>query len=462
MTAPDDTIVAVSSPPGRSLRGLVRLSGPGVTTILKTIEDPRTARDESARLRLSSIRINPTPHSAGASRSVPVLIAQYAGPNSYTGQDMAEIQCPGSPALLDRLVGFLIGLGARLAEPGEFTYRAFVAGKLDLTQAEGVHATIAACSDTELRAATQLRSGRLTGSTTDLSDRLANLLALVEAGIDFSDQDDVVAITPEALAQGLAALIAELQKLRTNSRAWGAIEAIPRVVLAGAPSAGKSTLFNALLGRRRAVVDAAPGTTRDLLAEPLTIDGVGGRRVEIMLVDLAGIDTPSDTLAQQADSAAKRAIETADAVLLIDDGSRPDQLIATPPDAPVIRVRSKCDRTGTVETKAGDVSVSAVTGEGLDALRNTIFGRLADRAVSVSAGSLALMPRHESAIDAAMCSLTAADGSIGSQRTGGQLRDPELIAVALREALDHLAGIAGQISADDVIGRVFATFCIGK
>lgn len=443
-----DTIVAVSSPPGRSLRGLVRLSGPEALAILSRLTDavdppPRDMR--TARLR------NP---------DLPVLVATFPGPNSYTGQDVVELQLPGHPALLDRVVRAAIDAGARPAEAGEFTFRAYTAGRLDLTRAEGVAATIHAVSDGQLAAAAHLRDGELARFAAQRVDRVGRLLALVEAGIDFVDQEDVVPIAAPELSAALAEEQKQLAALLGRSRSWGAVEALPRVVLVGPPSAGKSTLFNALLGRARAVIDAAPGTTRDVLEEPLTLD-VDGRACEVMLVDLAGLDDAESVLDRDIQQRAREAIRHADLLVLV--GPEETSAPATAGHSPTLRVHTKADLAppgSSPPDSGGGLRVSAVTGRGLDALRKSIVERLGDRAVSVRAELLALQPRHEAALHVAQERLAEAAAHVDPRAHA--LDEIELVAGAMRCALDELAGLGGELTPDDVIGRVFATFCVGK
>lgn len=439
-----DTIVAVSSPPGRSARGLIRLAGPEAFTILDHLID---ARPESRRIESRPLQHAPLP-------AIPVLIAIFPGPHSYTGGDVAEVQLPGHPALLDRVIHAALGLGARLAEPGEFTFRAYTAGRLDLTQAEGVAATINAVSDGQLAAAAHLRDGELARFAAQHVDRLANFLALVEAGIDFVDQEDVVPIAPGKLAQALTELEHALTKLLSNSRSWGAVEALPRVVLVGPPSAGKSTLFNALLGHPRAVIDVDPGTTRDVLAEPLALpDG------EVMLLDIAGLDAADSTLDRDVQQQAHDAIRTADLLLIVGDAPPLSESAC-----PRLYIHTKCDLTASEQhpevSRPNTLRVSGATGEGLDKLRQAITDRLGDRAISVHAELLSLQPRHESALREALACLQDAAAHVDPDAHA--LDEIELVAGAMRQALDQLAGLGGQLTPDDVIGRVFSTFCVGK
>ncbi|MEX2213050.1 MAG: GTPase [Phycisphaeraceae bacterium] len=463
-----DTIVAVSSPPGRSPRGLIRLSGPGTEEILALIVVPRELK--ARQLLPCRIQLDE------AAPPLPALLAFFPAPRSYTGQPIAELQPPGNPALLERVLHRIIALGARLAEPGEFTFRAYLAGKMDLTQAEGIAATIAAVSDGQLQAATMLRQGKLGRISERLVYELGNALALVEAGIDFVDQDDVVPIAPAALDRRLSVIHLELDELLLKARAWGAIEALPRVVLVGPPSAGKSTLLNALLGRQRAVISETPGTTRDVLAEPLTIQTASGAAIELMLVDIAGLDEARSAIDRDMQAAARGAIESADLLLLITDASAAACGVAAPvplpPHKPSLHVRTKADLPSPAPPVTPglpglpaitcDVTVSAHTSAGLDALRSLIAERLASRAVSLSADTLALQPRHESALRAARIALVKARQLVDPQVADLSLSHVELIASALRETLDHLAGLGGELTPDDVIGRIFSTFCIGK
>jgi len=439
---PDDTIAAVSSPPGRSYRGLIRLSGAASLDCFNTIL-AGPARDDASHT-LQTVRLADPP--------IPALLTHFRGPRSYTGEDVVELQTPGSAALLERLLQQLTAAGARLAEPGEFTFRAYVHGRLDLTRAEGVAATISAESDAQLNAARLLRDGRLADVSRTLVDELGQALALVEAGIDFVDQEDVVPITAGDLRQRVTGMHQELEALLRRSRSWGALDALPRVVLVGPPSCGKSTLFNALLGHERAVIHDLPGTTRDVLAEPMTLPGRHGA-VEVMLVDVAGLDAAEAMLDRAAQTAARRAIDAADLLLLL--GDPPTSL---PEHTPTLRLEPKAD---VVDPRGVGLPVSAVTGLNLDALRTRIAQQIGQRGVSAAGDALALQPRHEAALRAARDQLDAA-GNLLAHETNDALAAPELVAGRLRAALDALASLGGELTPDDVIGKVFATFCVGK
>ena len=404
-------------------------------------------------------------HLSLADSRLPVLLTCFEAGDSYTGQDMAELQCPGNPILLERVIRRSTQLGARLAEPGEFTFRAFLAGKLDLIQAEGVAATIAATSDSQLAAAGLLRCGALGEVACGLAEAVADALALVEAGIDFVDEEDVVSIKPDVLNERLRKIDRDLDGLLAQSRSWGSLDAVPRVVLVGAPSSGKSTLFNALLGHTRAITAATPGTTRDVLAEPLVLSTPPGERIEVMIFDMAGLDVATYALDASAQEAARGTIASADLVLHVQHGSVADlrsrEAQEIGPEVPILRVWTKADLAYPSEGRF-DVVVSAHTGHGLDALRQAMVVHVGDRAVSVSSQMLALQRRHDMALRNAATQITAAQQLVAGQFGQSALDQPELIAGALREALDELAGLAGRMTPDDIIGRVFATFCIGK
>lgn len=399
--------------------------------------------------------------------AIPILALYCRSPRTFTGEDTLEIQLPGNPALLERIVGALLDTlrtyddRARLAEPGEFARRAFAAGRIDLTKAEGIAATIGASCDAQLRAAAQLRTGALGRWSVGLVDELAQTLALVEAGIDFVDQDDVVAITPGDLDERLASIEGELSGLLERCRSWSSLESLPWVVLVGPPNAGKSTLFNALLGRPRAVTSDAAGTTRDVISEPLQLPGGG----EVMLVDIAGLDDASAALNHSMQRAARDAIARADLVLRLIPppseggvGGGCANATNTPVSTPTLEVHTKFD----IAPSDAPLSVSAHTGEGLDALLTSMNTAMRDRAVSLGSEMFALRPRHRSELDAAATTIADARARVAPQREAPALAEMELIAADLRGALDALGALGGAMSPDDVIGKVFATFCVGK
>lgn len=473
-----DTIVAVSSAPGRSERALVRVSGSGAARVMQSLLGQDSPGAPGRALMNARVRF-------GSKESeLPALLAFMPAPHTYTGEDTLELQVPGNQHLVERVVAACITAGARRAEPGEFSARAYLAGRLTLTQAEGVAATIAARTQEQLTAAGALLAGRTGAAYHAFANECATLLALVEAGIDFTDQEDVVAISPTALTQRLHALLDGIASHLGGARGRETDGSLPRVALVGAPNAGKSTLFNALLGRPRAIASPTPGTTRDVLEEELDLshDAPGAGR--ITLVDLPGLDAalaeraPVDALAIEA---ARATLDRADVLLWCDasgafDGReirRVAPAFLADADRPVVRVRTFADRAwrsagvpNNADLREHEVDhppevrlVCALDGWNLSALRRTI----ANAARSANAGAIAaLLPRHRHALRVAREQLEIARGLTLDDASTVRFASPELVADALRAALDALGELVGKLSPDEVLGRVFATFCVGK
>ncbi len=454
-----DTIIAPASGSGRSERAIVRISGPATRSLLETIcaGPPLSPGPAIVQLRV--------PTDSG-DRELSARLLLFRAPRSYTGEDGAEIQLPGNPALVERIIERLINAGdgsVRRARPGEFTARAFLAGKLTLAQAEGVQALIAARTSAELDAGDRLLRGETGAELRNLADEIATCLALVEAGIDFTDQEDVVAIGPEALDERLSGVINAINTLAGPGVPSEQRRTLARVALVGRPSAGKSTLFNALLGRERALVDEAPGTTRDAIEETLPLPGPGlaGASREATLIDLAGLDASLGVRSapdQAAQHAAQNAIESADILVLCDPSGRFD--LSLPP-SPTLRVQTKADLVGTTGDGAGSLGVCALDGWNLDALRRAI----ADAIDALEPGSDAessVIPRHRAALVEARRHLEGCRELVAPDLGERHVSEPELVAGALRAALDEIGGVAGEVSPDDVIGRIFASFCVGK
>ena len=477
------TIVACGSAPGRSLRSVVRVSGAACAPLFEGIGGGSFERGvRAARIAMSR------------SASLPCIACCSCGPSSYTGDDTLELVLPGNADLVESVLRELLaraerlGLSARMAAPGEFTLRAFARGKLDLTRAEGVAATIAASTELQLRAARQLADGGLGRFVAELAERTADDLALVEAGIDFTDQEDVVAIEPEVLAEHVATSIDAIRSRLARSVPMERFEAVPRVVLVGAPNAGKSTLFNALLGRRRAVESPIAGTTRDVLEEVVMLDTSRGR-CEVRLVDVAGADESVVGFNPAMQERMRAAVERADVVIECvaasaeaqpplsappTEGAGPPRIVIStkadlrvPPvsndDPRPPEVRSPLAPPGEMsvpptEGAVARLAVSAHTHQGLDALRAAIVTALASRVATLSDETVILAARHESSLRDALAALETCEATIAAT----SLRAPELVAASLRTALDALGAISGQIAPDDVLGRIFGKFCVGK
>jgi tRNA modification GTPase len=458
-----DTIAAVASPPGRAARGIIRLSGPATRDALAAIlagpPQPFERQARAARLILDR-------------HTLPILLITSRAPRSYTGEDTAEILLPANPTIIERTLALLLALsGLRPAAPGEFSARAYLNNKLSLAQAEGIAATIAADSAHQLAAARDLSAGRTGLTYQRWADALATLLALTEAGIDFTDQEDVSPIAPDDLRRRAADIHDQIAAFLGSSRGSEPPRPLPRIVLAGQPNAGKSTLFNALLGRPRAIASHHPGTTRDLLEEELDLSHDLPGAGPILLIDMAGIDTalnptlpPTDAAAQ---ARAREALATADAVIHCDPSARFPNLPCSP-SIPIIRVRTKADlpplpptarprsgRRGEQSACSSDaIPICALDRWNLPTLRRA----LADLACGArSATAAALLPRHRRALLATQQALAPL---LAPPCAGPP--DPALHAATLRAALDPLSELTGRITPDDILGRIFATFCIGK
>lgn len=377
------------------------------------------------------------------------MVAVTVAPNSYTGEDSIDLFIPGGSAVVSRVVREIVALpDVRQADAGEFTARAYTNGKLTIDQAKSVAATIAAENEAEFAEVNRLMNQRLGEKATGWASEVSECLALVEAGIDFADQEDVVAIEPGALSDRLAVILGELGEHVSGEEPRESRACVPRVVFAGRTSAGKSTLFNALVGRNRSVVHEAPGTTRDAIAEVVELPG--GSKVE--LVDLAGLeDLADDELSRTISKRTTAEIEAADAVIHCDpDGTFGDEL---PGAQSALRVRTKADIPIAHES-CGDIDVCALDGWHLDDLRSEI-ARAAGLAGPSAGGIIAA--RFDSATREAMVHMQSAQGL-----THAQEPQWELIAGELRLALDELGVISGRIDPDEVLGLIFQTFCIGK
>ena len=433
-----DTIAAISSAVGQAARMVIRLCGAGSFEIASRIIDGGIGRlpgASSKSLRLGELKFT-------------AWVYCFASPHSYNGEDLIEFHIPGNPLLAKMLLEQLLRSGARLAEPGEFTARAYFNGRLDLTEAEGVAAVISAANEQELAAARRLLSGELARRLEPAIDALADTLALLEVSIDFTDED-VTFLSPSDLAGRIDRLADSLKRLLAESARFERLSHEPTVVLIGRPNAGKSTLLNALAGEQRAVVSDVAGTTRDVLSAEVFL-----RRGAVRLMDVAGLETqsPADEISRKMQQRARAALEQADHVALVIEAgdTRPRVETNRPPE---LAIMTKAD-IHSVDSHATSsaIIVSAKTGAGLPALREAI-DQLCFGGATASA-TLALNARHVNAIGQALEALSRASKTIDA--------GPELLAIELREALDALGQVTGRISPDDLLGRIFAAFCIGK
>ena len=460
-----DTIVAISTPPGRGGIGIVRLSGPQA---LEVAAPMLRLRHELAagRARFGDLL------DASSGEAMDEVVATYfAAPNSYTGDDVVEIAMHGAPVLLDYAVRQCCARGARLAEPGEFTQRAFLAGRIDLTQAEAVHDLIGSSTLEQARVAARQLGGALAKLVAPIKAELVHLIATMEAGIDFAE-DDIDVMPAEQIAAKIAAVRAPLEALE-HSFAYGRIvrEGF-RLAIVGRPNAGKSSLFNRLVERERAIVTATPGTTRDLVTETVAIEGI-----PVELIDTAGLRHASDEAERMGIAKSHEAIADADIVLLVIDtiavmqaGELTDQewsLLNRERTAShsLIVVWNKCDlwdgtglpqHLNALPDSPVQVKTSAVTGEGIAELRTAIVETVAGVEGGVrEAGMLTNLRQHQ-AVEQALSGLDTAAIALAESVPH------EMILLDLYNALRGLDALTGATTTEDVLQLIFSTFCIGK
>ena len=448
MRADPDSIAAIATPAGAGGVGVLRVSGPAAPAIARTLlgfmPQPRHAH-YAAFLGGDGVPIERG------------LALYFAAPASYTGEDVLELHAHGSPVVLDLLLRRVLDLGARRARPGEFTERAFLNGKLDLAQAEAVADLIAARSESAARAAQRALAGAFSQRVHSLVAALTALRVQVEAAIDFVDEELELLGDP-ALAAGLATARDAVAVLIADASHGVRLARGARAVLIGRPNTGKSSLLNALAGEERAIVTATPGTTRDTLPVELLLDGVS-----VELVDTAGLRDSADAIEQEGVRRARAALARCDLAVLVSETAHVEADLALldglPGGAAALVVVNKCDLladpAARVETRAGRtwMHLSARTGSGLDDLR-------AELARHAGAGSeecaFTARQRHVEALQQADTALAAAATALAAQRS------PELIAEDLRRAAQALGTITGVVNTDDLLGAIFAGFCIGK
>jgi tRNA modification GTPase len=458
MKVPDlnsDTIAAISTPPGRGGIGIVRLSGPqaaSITALLVRLRQPL----EHVRARLADVLDEDS--AGGAARIDEAVVTYYAAPNSYTAEDLVEIAAHGSPVVLEMLLGRALSLGARLAEPGEFTQRAFLSGKLDLTQAEAVRDLIAAQTLTQARLAASQMGGALSRRVEPVKLALVELIALLEAGIDFAEDD--VDVTPQAeIARRIGELTPPLIALEASFARGRIVHDGLTLAIVGRPNAGKSSLFNCLIERDRAIVTATPGTTRDTVAERISLDGI-----PLELVDTAGLREAAEEVEQLGIARSREALADAALVVVVLDATEPlndeeRRLLAAVESRPAVVAVNKCDLIDSSRPlpDCGNLhalATSAITGEGIPALRERILS-LATGGAAAEPGMLTSL-RHQQAIAAALAALRDA-----AQSNAASIPH-EMILLDLYRALAALDSLTGQTTPDDILNLIFSTFCIGK
>jgi tRNA modification GTPase len=452
-----DTICAVSTPPGEGGIGIIRMSGKDAVAIAATVfkprKDKRLASEASHTLHYGHV-VDPD---AGEVVDE-ALVGLMRAPTTYTREDVVEINCHGGMMPLWRTMNLLIAAGARQAEPGEFTKRAFLNGRLDLSQAEAVMDIIRAKTDLSHKAANELLLGGLSTEISGLRNRLISIVASVEAGIDFPEED-IETETGLPLAEDVSRALGEIEGLLSNVTYGRIVRDGFATAIVGRPNVGKSSLLNALLKQDRAIVTEIPGTTRDVLEEYLNMDGV-----PLRILDTAGIRHSHDAVEKEGIRRSLAAIASADLVIVVLDGSQP----LTPEDGRVlhelrgknaIAVINKSDllrKLEQLDLPGTQVPVSCRTGAGLDELRRSIADVVRRGIVGSREHAWAVNQRHKTALEQTKDSLQKALDSIKADLS------PEFIAVDLRGALDNLGLIIGATYTEDILERIFNEFCIGK
>ena len=450
MPAISDTIAAISTAPGRGGIGIVRLSGSGCASIAQAlIGELPPARHAALRPFLDA---NGEPLDQG-------LALYFPAPNSLTGEDVLELHAHGGPVVLDLLLRRAFDLGARLAEPGEFTQRAFLNGKLDLAQAEAVADLIESGSAQAARAALRSLQGEFSAQVHDLTEALLQLRMWVEAAIDFPEEE-IDFLADRALGERMEDIRRRFTELGEAARQGALLRDGLTLVIAGRPNAGKSSLLNRLAGYDAAIVTAIPGTTRDVLRERIEIDGL-----PLHILDTAGLRESPDEVEAEGIRRAHLEIERADRVLFVVDASDAEavaaidaDLAALPTSAPRTVVMNKVDRVdGEARVDTGDrdiVWLSAANGTGLDLLRVHLKDCVGFHPAGT--GALSARARHLDALRRARAHVEEAHRLLVERHAG------ELVAQELTDAQRALGEITGEVSSDDLLGRIFGSFCIGK
>jgi len=452
-----DTICAASTPPGAGGIGIIRVSGSAAIAIASTIFRPR--RDKELMTAPShSLHYGHVVDPASNETVDEALVSMMRAPATYTREDVIEINCHGGMMPLKRTLGLLIAAGARQAEPGEFTKRAFLNGRIDLAQAEAVMDIITAKTDLSLRAANEQLLGGLSGEIATLRDRMLSLIAAVEAGIDFPEED-IETGTGQPLADEVGRALAAVDSLLSSYTYGRILRDGFATAIVGKPNVGKSSLLNALVMQNRAIVTEVPGTTRDVLEEYLNIAGV-----PLKILDTAGIRHSHDIVEQEGVRRSIAAIGSADIVLLVLDGAQSltaeDRRVMDEVQGKhVLAVINKSDLPRKLEPLGwpeAQVAVSCRTGEGLDGLKRAISDLVRQGTITSREHAWAVNQRHKTALEQTKESLQKALESTTSGLS------PEFIALDLRGALDSLGLIIGATYSEDILERIFNDFCIGK
>jgi tRNA modification GTPase len=457
VAVPNDTIVALSTPSGRSGIGVIRVSGDDALKILRSLILDESYDPTPNLLSLKSL-IDPD---SGETLDQ-ALVCYFKTPHSFTGEDVVELHCHGSPVLLRTIVDLSLNLGARLADAGEFSLRAVMNGRLRLTEAEAIRDVIDAQTDAALRQATRQLKGEISNRLEPAKRVLLEIIVQLESSLEFVE-DDLPAIATQTIIESLQKLQQDLTRLRSTFSTGRLLRQGLRVAIVGRPNVGKSSLFNGLVGHGRAIVTGIAGTTRDTLAESIGIDGV-----PVTLIDTAGIRSSSDEIESIGVARAKREAADADLLIVVIDGSESllDEdhfVLAEVADVRHIVALNKSDLPTFSTTIfaprepncAAVVAVSAKNETGLDSLRAAILKPFANGKAH-SEGLLITNARHHELLGRSIAAIAS------SERLLREHTSEEIILVGLHNALRYLGEITGETTTEEILGQIFSTFCIGK
>ena len=447
----DDTIVALATPSGEGAISIIRLSGKNSFASVDNIF--------KGKIKIADAQSH-TIHYGKIISSIneiidDVLVSVFKNPNSFTGEDSVEISTHGSPLIIQKIISELLRFDVRLAEPGEFTKRAFFNGKIDLAQSEAVADVISSRTEASLRGARNQLDGLLSQKVDSLREMLVNTSSLIELELDFAEED-VEFMSLDQIKKNISTIISEIEELLKSYSFGRVIRDGVNVALVGKPNVGKSSLLNYILKESRAIVSEIPGTTRDIIREDVSIDGILYK-----LFDTAGIRLTEDAVEKEGVLRSREAVSKADIVLFINDAINGfddllyNQLLGLTSEERIVKVTNKIDLI-LDDSENSDIKVSALTGKGIDKL----FAILKERAIGSKSYSektaIVTNQRHFNSLNKAKENLLNAEKSISERMTG------EFISVDLRNAETALGEIIGKVTSDDILNNIFAKFCIGK
>jgi tRNA modification GTPase len=442
----EDTIAAISTPIGEGAIAVVRLSGRQALSVLTKVFTGPTAPEKFTHRRVFYGAI----HDSGA-KIDDVLVTCFQAPNSYTGENVVEISCHGGILVTRRILDLLLASGARMADPGEFTQWAFLNGKMDLTQAEAVMDLIRAQTELALRAANEQLAGHLGNELAAIRELLLTTLAHVEAYIDFPDEQ-IDPDTGKTLIDRVQSLEARLDRLLATADQGRVLRFGLRTVIYGAPNVGKSSLLNLLLGYDRAIVSEVPGTTRDTIEEVINVRGI-----PVRLIDTAGARESSDLVESEGIRRTQQQVEQADLVLQVVDSSKPSAGFEVLDGSNSVLLLNKCDLGIDPQWREfAGIPFSCKERVGLEELNQAIWDRVIGEKVKLADVRVAINARHQACLQNARQLLSEGACSLQDGKS------PEFVSIELRGALDAVGEVVGKVDTEDLLGKIFSEFCIGK